>query len=114
MPGKRRKKPRKRTKYSKVTFKLTTRQKKSLLNYCKARRTTPNKLIKKSIRRFITGFDQHVPSEYFITENQLDLFENPSEQLEIELIKNQALPPKAGGEKGIPSFNLFSDKDLDT
>ena len=95
MPRKRRKKPRKRTKYSKVTFKLTTRQKKSLMNYCKARRTTPNKLIKKSIRRFITGFDQHVPIEYYITENQLDLFEDPSEQLEIELEESPGFPPKA-------------------
>lgn len=108
MPGKRRKKPRKRTKYSKITFKLTTRQKKSLMNYCKARRTTPNKLIKKSIRRFITGFDQHVPIEYFITENQLDLFEDPAEQLEIELEESPVLPPKTGGKKGFPDFDLFS------
>lgn len=45
------------------------------MNYCEARRTTPNKLIKKSIRRYLTGFDKSVPEEYYITENQLDLFE---------------------------------------
>ncbi len=110
MPGKRHKKPRKRTKYSKVTFKLTARQKKSLMNYCKARKTTPNKLIKKSIRRFITGFDQHVPIEYFTTENQLDLFEDPSEQLKIKLEEPETLPLKAGGEKGYPAYDLFSGK----
>jgi hypothetical protein len=82
MPGKHRKKTRKRTKYSKLIIKLTARQKKSLLNYCKARQTTPNKLIKKSIRRFINGFDRTVPAEYFITEKQLDLFEEPSEETE--------------------------------
>jgi len=75
MPPGRRKIKRKKTRYTKVTLKLTSRQKRSLLNYCEARQTTPNKLIKKSIRRFINGFDKAVPSEYYATENQLDLFE---------------------------------------
>ena len=114
MPGKRRKKPRKRTKYSKVTFKLTARQKKSLTNYCKARQTTPNKLIKKSIRRFINGFDKSVPTEYFITENQLDLFEEPSEELESIEKEEQKLSRPAGGEKGIPAFDLFSGENSNT
>jgi len=113
MPGKRRKKVRKRTRYSKVTFKLTARQKKSLLNYCKARQTTPNKLIKKSIRRFITGFDQHVPIEYFITENQLDMFEDPSEQLEIELIDNQEEKQTPEEKKLIHPTDLFSGEHID-
>jgi len=69
------KRKRKKTKYVKITLKLSTRQKKSLMNYCQARQTTPNKLIKKSIRRYINGFDKNVPEEYFVTENQLDLFE---------------------------------------
>ncbi len=113
MPGKRRKKPRRRTKYSKVTFKLTARQKKSLMNYCKARQTTPNKLIKKSIRRFITGFDQHVPIEYFITENQLDLFEDPSEQLEIELVDDQDQLQDPEEKKEIHPTDLFSNEHTD-
>lgn len=113
MPGKQRKKVRKRTRYSKVTFKLTSRQKKSLLNYCKARQTTPNKLIKKSIRRFITGFDQHVPIEYFITENQLDMFEDPSEQLEIELIDEQEAIQNPEEKKLIHPIDLFSDEHTD-
>lgn len=66
---------RKKIRYTKITFKLTSRQKRSLLNYCEARHTTPNKLIKKSIKRYINGFDKSVPEEYYITENQLDLFE---------------------------------------
>lgn len=70
-----RKNKRKKVKYTKVTLKLTSRQKRSLLNYCEARKTTPNKLIKKSIKRFINGFDRNVPAEYYATENQLDLFE---------------------------------------
>lgn len=114
MPGKQRKKPRKRTKYSKVTFKLTMRQKRSLLNYCKARQTTPNKLIKKSIRRFITGFDQHVPIEYFITENQLDLFEDPSEQLEIELMEEQEFTENTKDKSIRYPIDLFSDEHKDS
>ena len=75
MPPGHRKNNRRKTRYSKITLKLTARQKKSLQNYCEARKTTPNKLIKKSIKRFINGFDKTVPSEYYATENQLDLFD---------------------------------------
>lgn len=75
MPVPRKKKKRKKTRYSKVTLKLTLKQKRSLLNYCEARRTTPNKLIKKLIRRYINGFDKSVPEEYYATENQLELFD---------------------------------------
>jgi hypothetical protein len=66
---------RKKTKYKKITIKLSARQKKSLENYCSARKTTPNKLIKKSIKRFINGFDRSVPGEYYVSEKQLDLFD---------------------------------------
>lgn len=62
-----------------VTFKLTSGQYRSLINYCKARKTTPIKLIKKSISRFITAYEYDVPSEIFVTENQLNLFEDESE-----------------------------------
>jgi len=69
------KKKKKKTRYTKIALKLTLRQKRSLMNYCKARQTTPNKLIKKAIKRYINGFDKSVPEEYYVTENQLDLFE---------------------------------------
>lgn len=65
---------RKKVRYSNITFKLTRRQKRSLINYCEARKTTPNKLIKKSIRKYIENFDKKVPDEYYVTENQLELF----------------------------------------
>lgn len=65
---------RKKIKYRKVAFKLSAKQKKSLDNYCNARNTTPNKLIKKSISRYINNFSKVVPDEVYATENQLDLF----------------------------------------
>ncbi len=72
-PAKREK--RKKVKFKTVAFKLSARQKRSLLNYCEARKTTPNKLIKKAIRRYIEFYASEVPAEYFVTENQLALFE---------------------------------------
>lgn len=74
------KKRRKKVRYSKLLIMLSARQKKSLLNYCKARKTTPSKLVKKSIQRFINGFDREVPEEYYVTEKQLQLFNEPSDQ----------------------------------
>lgn len=80
MPHAKRKRKRKKIRYSKITIKLSYKQKKSLANYCKARRTTPNKLIKKSIKRYINGFDRSVPEEYYVTENQLELFEEKAQE----------------------------------
>ncbi len=71
-----RRKRRKKVRYSTLSIKLTKKQKKSLENYCRARKTTPVKLIKKSIRRFINGFDKEVPNEYYVTEKQLGLFDD--------------------------------------
>lgn len=68
-------KKRRRVKYKKISLMLTARQKKSLVNYCAARKTTPTKLIKKMIRPYIENFDSKVPEELYVTENQLDLFE---------------------------------------
>jgi hypothetical protein len=50
-----RKKRRKKVRYREVRLKLTKNQQKSLDNYCKARRTTRTKLIKKMIRPFCSG-----------------------------------------------------------
>jgi hypothetical protein len=70
-----RKKKRKKVRYTTIKLKLTSSQKKSLMNYCKARKTTPTRLIKKMIRPFIQNYKKDVPEELFITENQLELFE---------------------------------------
>ena len=69
------KKSRRKYKFHAVTFKLTSGQYKSLKNYCKARKTTPIKLVKRSIERFISHYEYEVPAELYLTENQLDLFE---------------------------------------
>ena len=60
--------------YKTISFKLSARQMKSLKNYCRARKTTPIKLIKKNIRTYIELYADHVPSKYFVTHNQLEMF----------------------------------------
>jgi len=69
-----RKKRRKKVRYKEVSLKLSKNQQRSLVNYCTARKTTPNKLIKKMIRRFLNFDSKDVPAESFATANQLDLF----------------------------------------
>lgn len=76
-------KARKQKQFKTVTFKLSHRQMKSLRNYCKARKTTPTKLIKKSIRNYIEHYDREVPEKYFETHNQLDLFNKEQENLSL-------------------------------
>lgn len=63
-------------KFHAITFKLSQGQYKSLKNYCKARRTTPIKLIKRNIERFISHYEYGVPEELAVLENQLNLFED--------------------------------------
>jgi hypothetical protein len=93
MPVGKRKKRRKKVRYSKLIIKLSAKQKKSLQNYCKARKTTPSKLIKKSIKRFINGFDKEVPEAYYVTENQLALFDEIGEGYDLKLTKSVSPKP---------------------
>lgn len=69
------KRKRRSYKYHAVTFKLSSGQYRSLRNYCKALRTTPIKLIKRCIERFISNYEYEVPDSLYATENQLDLFD---------------------------------------
>ena len=71
-----RKKKRRVTKYREIKFKLSERQKKSLERNCKARNTTPTKLIKKMIQAYLTLKLEDKPPD-FTTPNQLDLFDEP-------------------------------------
>lgn len=71
-------KSRKRKKiYKVVKFKLSKKQYTSLQNYCKARKTTPTKLIKKSIGYYTENFSKVVPPRFYATANQLDMFKEP-------------------------------------
>lgn len=75
MPRKKVKKARKPVKFKTITIKVTSRQKKSLINYCRSRHTTPNKAIKKAIHPLLENYGGletvTVPQ---VTVNQLELF----------------------------------------
>ena len=60
MPRKKTKKSRKPVKFKTVKIKVTARQKKSLMNYCKSRHTTPNKVIKTNIRPLLNNYSDLV------------------------------------------------------
>lgn len=69
---------RKKVKYKIVKIKVSARQKKSLDNFCKSRKTTTNKLIKKSIRHFLENYADTIPPDKSVSVNQLKLF-NPDD-----------------------------------
>jgi len=70
----RNKKRRKPVRYKTITLKLTTRQKRSLENFCRSRRSTPIKMIKKSIRPLLENYANSVPLNNDVKVNQLELF----------------------------------------
>ena len=69
------KKTRKPVRYRTLKLKLTTRQKRSLENFCRSRGTTPTKIIKKSIRPLLDNYAASVPCLPQVSANQLDLFD---------------------------------------
>jgi hypothetical protein len=71
------KKKRKVTRFKTIKIKVSTKQKKSLENFCKARRTTPNKIIKKAIRPLLENYVNAIPPKNQEKVRQLMLF--PSE-----------------------------------
>jgi len=66
-----------------MTFMLSDRQMKSFKNYCKARGTTPNKVLKKSIHKYTEHFHISVPEKYYAQHNQLDLFNDDPDNLSL-------------------------------
>jgi hypothetical protein len=68
------KKKRKPVRYKTITITVTAKQKKSLVNFCKMRRTTPAKVIKKAIRPLMTDYADLKVNLANEKVNQLQLF----------------------------------------
>jgi hypothetical protein len=68
------KKKRKPTRFKTIKIKVSAKQKKSLENFCKARRTTSNKIIKKAIRPLLENYVNAVPPKNNEKVKQLALF----------------------------------------
>ena len=76
MRGKKKGKARKKVRYTEITIRLTTRQKKSLKNYSRSHQTTPKKLIKRAIGPFLENYaDLDIPVNPREKLKQLQLFE---------------------------------------
>lgn len=69
------KKKRKPVRYKTITITVTARQKKSLVNFCKARKTTPRKVIKKALGPLLSNYaDLKFTPNNNGKVNQLELF----------------------------------------
>ena len=68
------KKKRKPVRFKTIKIKVSAKQKRSLENFCKARKTTPNKIIKKSIRPLLENYSDLVPVKNSEKIKQLQLF----------------------------------------
>ncbi len=70
------KKPKKRKiKFKRFEFKLSEKQKGIIDKFCRAKKISPNKMIKASIRDYISKFADSLPEDDYISENQLKLFD---------------------------------------
>ena len=69
-----RKKKRKPVRYKTITFTVTAKQKKSLVNFCRSRKTTPAKIIKKAIRPLLSDYSDLKVNHSNEKVNQLQLF----------------------------------------
>jgi hypothetical protein len=79
MPHKKKKKKRKPIRYKTITIKLTSKQKRSLERFCRSRRTTPNKMIKKAIRPLLEDYADLEVMPKSKKPNQLNLFQPDGE-----------------------------------
>ncbi len=68
------KKKKKTVKFKQVTITVSARQKKSLMNFCKSRKSTPNKIIKKAIRPLLENYHDLEVNHISIKPSQLELF----------------------------------------
>ena len=74
MPGKSKARKRRKTKFKTITFKLSERQSQSLMRYCKACHTTPIKVIKRNLERYLGTYEYSAQQEIHVSERQLELF----------------------------------------
>jgi hypothetical protein len=69
-----RKKKRKPIRYKTITITVTAKQKKSLVNFCRSRKTTPARIIKKAIRPLLSDYADLKVNISNERVNQLQLF----------------------------------------
>ncbi|OIP05151.1 MAG: hypothetical protein AUJ97_01575 [Bacteroidetes bacterium CG2_30_32_10] len=66
---------RKKIRYKRISFKITSNQKEIIRTYCKSRKTTPIKLFKKAVKFYMEKNQAMPKQDYHISKNQLKLFD---------------------------------------
>lgn len=84
-----RKKKKRKIKYKKFEFKLSEKQKRLIDKFCRAKKVSPNKMIKSAIKDYIRKFADSLPEEDYISENQLLLFDVDEEQEDYNQAENK-------------------------
>jgi hypothetical protein len=65
----------KKIRYKRIAFKITSNQKMIIQDYCIAKRTTPIKLFKKAVKFYMEKNQTMQKHDYHISKNQLKLFD---------------------------------------
>ena len=102
----------KKIKYKKVLFKLSEKQKSIIDRYCIAKRTTPNKMIKTAIKEYIMRNASLPDDEYYISENQLQLFDFDDEVDNNELDTDFEVESETNIEVEIDSEIEIKEKEV--
>lgn len=76
-------KKKKKVRYKKYIFKLSFKQKELIDKFCRINKTTPNKLIRKAIKEFLSR-NVSINDDYYISENQLSIFDEIDEEYDEE------------------------------
>ena len=75
-----RKKPaRKKTKYKRITFKISESQKEALEYLCRRQQTTPIRFLKSVVKKHTAQYKPEATQTAIHTEKQLQLFDFPAE-----------------------------------
>ena len=69
----------KKVRYKKYVFKLSFKQKELIDKFCNIHKTTPNKLIRRSVKEFLAR-NVSPADEYFVSENQLTIFDEMEDE----------------------------------
>ncbi len=77
----------KKIRFKKYVFKLSFKQKELIDKFCEIHKTTPNKLIRKSVKEFLLR-NVSASDDNYISENQLSIFDEIDDENEYDAEDN--------------------------
>jgi hypothetical protein len=104
MPEKKKKKIAK-PRYRKIEIKVSPKQKSLLDRFCKIHKTTTKRLVKRALRDYLERYASNPEDQYYISPNQLKLFEE--EVVEYEgFVSNAEVLDEVNYVEPVPKKNL--------